>query len=276
MAMIRTIYIGLLGILNITHCYAADEEEITKCPPPPIVKKVVDTTPVKKTTPLLQEISIHCGAVNTTQNNDTSEKRSVEKKRPDDDASIPKLLEAIAKILSSIAWPIATVVIAYHFKKELAALLNRLKKFKAGSAEAEFAELLRNAEAAADTGIETTANTQSISPSTIESAAENPRGSILSAWLEVEAAIFKLYDVKGLNRPTRHASSARSVVPLMREIQKAGLLDTVHVGLFHDLRALRNEAAHTLEFDPPAESVIRYIQLAKVLCMEITRVTNAG
>ena len=54
-----------------------------------------------------------------------------------------KILDSIAKILASIAWPGAAIIIAYYFKKEIAALLARLKKFKAGATEAEFSELLR-------------------------------------------------------------------------------------------------------------------------------------
>jgi len=175
--------------------------------------------------------------------------------------SLEKLLEAIAKILSSIAWPIAAVFIAHYFKKELAILLARLKRLKAGAAEAEFADQLRETEEEVE--IERTPDAQAVTPAAIEGAAANPRGTILSAWLEVEAAIQWLHEVKGLARPA--VRPIRGVLPLMREIQRAEILDFNYVALFHDLRSLRNNAVHDPDFNPPAESVVHYVQLAREL-----------
>lgn len=49
-----------------------------------------------------------------------------------------RIIDALAKLLSSIAWPLAGVNISVVFRKELAALLARLKRGKVGSAEFEF------------------------------------------------------------------------------------------------------------------------------------------
>lgn len=59
-------------------------------------------------------------------------------------------LTFISNSISSLAWPIATVIIALSLKTQLINLLGNLKKFKAGSFEAEFQKLEEKVKEAKD------------------------------------------------------------------------------------------------------------------------------
>lgn len=214
--------------------------------------------------PVIQEVNVYCTSKDTSSLSNHPE-YDLNKKETD----YSKLLEAIAKLLASVAWPISAVVIAYHFKNELAALLARLKKVKAGSAEAEFERHIN--EVIEASGIEETATP--VSSSIRSAATTDPRGAVLAAWLEVEKALFELFDASGLNVPA--VRPMRGILPAFKAIQKAGLLDSDYVSLFHDLRALRNDAAHNIEFNPSSDAVIRYTQLAKALTKALQDAANA-
>lgn len=54
-------------------------------------------------------------------------------------------------------------------------------------------------------------------------------------------------------------------MPAIRILQKSEILDPVWISLFDDLRRLRNDAAHSAEFSPSQEAVMKYIQLANDL-----------
>lgn len=173
-----------------------------------------------------------------------------------------RLIEAILEFLGEIAWPIAAIVIGLKFKKELAALLIRLKRGKLGSAEFEFERYVDAVDA--ETEIPRMPDVEAISPKAAIRATVDPRGAIVGAWIEVEEALLNLIQNRELSEPAVHSKS-RGLVSAINAVQRAQVLDSSWVALFHDLRVMRNEAAHSTEFTPPPESVIKYVQLAKEL-----------
>lgn len=181
--------------------------------------------------------------------------------------SFPKYLDGVAKILGSIAWPFAVVLISLWFKKELSDLLRRLKTFKAGGAEAAFAEGVAVAVDEFVWEAPPKEELPEVSAETFKEATENPRGTILAAWLKVDSAVHRLFYQANLNITSLRPSSTRtrSSYQLMREIQKANLIDPNHIALFNDLRALRNQAAHDPDFNPPSEAVVQFVQLSEEL-----------
>jgi hypothetical protein len=168
-------------------------------------------------------------------------------------------LTFIVEIVKAAAWPLATLFIALQFRTELRALLARMKKGKVGPAEFEFEETVKmlKAEAAELPPPETA----SIGTPVVTLVTSEPRAAIFNAWLEVETALSHLAQSKGQLAP--HLS--RSPVQAIRALQKAELIEPNYVALFNDLRGLRNQAAHELEFNPSTESVLSYVQLAKEL-----------
>lgn len=60
-------------------------------------------------------------------------------------------LEFIASVVGSVAWPIAAVAIAVLFRKQIAALLNKIRTLTLGDAVVDFSEKLDKVETAAET-----------------------------------------------------------------------------------------------------------------------------
>lgn len=225
--------------------------------------KTVPTTHARKLEPSVQTIEVLCGTQNATQALSPTPAASSSPHESAPSFNWDKVIEAFFKFLASIGWPIAAVYIAYTFRKELAALLARLKKGKWGSAEFEFENYVREVDAEAD--IPRTQEAESISPSAAARASTDPRGAIVTAWIDVEDALFELVRSRQLSEVGPTSKPNRGTVWAIRAVQKAQALDASWVALFHDLRAMRNEAAHSTDFSPPPESVIKYVQLAKEL-----------
>lgn len=263
-----------IGILAAANGLAQGADLAPTCPAPPKIRQAASVPTVPRPTSIVQEVQVTCGSntASAVLPNQAASAPLPSSSSPDYWTRVSKLLEALAKLLGSVAWPVAAVLVAYHFKTELAALLARLKKVKAGAAEAEFERRVDEAKEAA--AIEGGVVEPLVEPAARSAAASDPRGSILGAWLEVEKAIFNLVEARNLNIPSSRAT--KGVVPAMRAIQKAQLIDPSLVALFHDLRPLRNDAAHTLEFNPGPAAVIRFTQLASALTQALRTAANEG
>lgn len=244
------------------------EQEQLKCVSPQITKRTSQKSSSVKPGTIEQQVTVYCAQPAATQN------QSIEKipKSGKDPLPIDKIIDAIAKLFASLAWPIAAIVIAHQFRKELAALLSRVKRGKLGSAELEFADYVNEVEEVSD--IPRTPEGERISASTMAYASNNPRAAILTSWLEVESALNSLVKLRQLS--TISTRTSKGILPAIRAVQKAELLDSNYVALFHDLRVMRNEAAHAIDFDPPADSVIKYAQLANELTNAIRKAADMG
>ncbi|WP_457351846.1 hypothetical protein [Roseateles sp. P5_D6] len=235
-------------------------EQVTNCPGEQQPKKGV-VTRTKSADPMVQEITLQCGTQTVGQ---IASVAPVAASAPSDSNGSfhwDAFVDALFKLLGSLAWPVAAVYIAFVFRKEFAALLSRLKKGKWGSAEFEFENYVREVEAEAD--IPRAPDAENVSPSAAARASSDPRGAIVSAWIEVEETLFRLVRNKQLDTVSLRPS--RGTVGAIRAVQKAQALDANWVALFHDLRAMRNEAAHSTDFTPPPDAVLKYVQLAKEL-----------
>ncbi len=87
----------------------------------------------------------------------------------------------------------------------------------------------------------------------------NPRSAIVEAWRGVEEAALCLVQSKGLYVCERDARSAFAVI---RAIGSANVLSSEDLALYHDLRALRNQAAHATNFTPTTDAALSYVGLA--------------
>jgi hypothetical protein len=169
-------------------------------------------------------------------------------------------LTFIVELVKALAWPATTVVFAVLFRRECGALLRRLKKGKVGLAEFEFEEIVKELEKDL---AEISPATRSVTVETglVSLATSNPRAALLSAWIELEAAL------KDLAR--RHQLVAeqpnRNVSDLIRDLAKAGLIPKAHVPIFMALRQLRNQAVHDIDFSPSPDAVVGYLEVAEEL-----------
>lgn len=151
-------------------------------------------------------------------------------------------LDFIAKVVDSLSWPLALVIVALLFRKRITALLDRIRKASYGDAAVEFDEQLESAEQkAAELPPPAEAPPHSEQDSKFERALElSPRLAVLDAWIEVEEAISELASRRGYTTPR-----SRSGTFAMRQLTREGAIDSRTSQLLDELRRLRNIAAHS-------------------------------
>ena len=180
-------------------------------------------------------------------------------------------LTFIAEILKATAWPVAVLLIALVFRAELRKLLGRIRKGKVGPAEFEFEETVR----ALATDAMALSLPRSEAPPALPKAALQhiePRSAILQAWVEVEDALNRLAYAKA---PDAQALPG-STYAALRQLARSGVIGPEYIALLNDLRTLRNQAVHELEFKPSAESVLGYVKLANDLIGVLQRAAEAA
>jgi hypothetical protein len=167
------------------------------------------------------------------------------------------VLTFISDIVKALAWPIVSLVIAMVFRSELRALLHRIKKGKVGPAEFEFEETIA---AIRDRVGKTETRSPEIDPAIVSLADRDPRSVILNSWLTIEAIVELIVAKQATQEERRDARSAalRVLHRLLRDKPE-------YVDMYNDLRMLRNQAVHDVDFSPRASSVIEYVSLTSEL-----------
>jgi uncharacterized protein YutE (UPF0331/DUF86 family) len=100
----------------------------------------------------------------------------------------------------------------------------------------------------------------------------DPRAVILQAWVEVEDALTHLAYAKAPNAQALPGSTYAA----LRQLAHSGVIGPEYIALLNDLRTLRNQAVHELEFKPSAESVLGYVKLATDLIGVMQRAAEAA
>lgn len=180
-----------------------------------------------------------------------------------------------------LAWPLTTLIIAWFLKSEIRGLISRIKKGKLGSAELEFIEYVATAEADSQSILPSEETTEIIEDLK-ETATLDPRGTVLSAWVDVEAALDKIIKDKGLEfspsnklrtgATIKIRSSQGGVLRAIRTLQQSSIVDPEVIALLQDLRVMRNDAAHSQDFNPPSSSVAKYVLLARKVIDALQRI----
>lgn len=170
-------------------------------------------------------------------------------------------LTFIATVLGHLAWPVAAIVVVLLLRDEIKQLLKLIKKLKAGPVEAEFEREVKELVATVD-ATESQLPPDYGSPDQqflIKLAEVSPRSAILEAWRKVEAAIYKAIDRNAVYVAPREVNSPFAAI---RALTKSGHISNEELALYHDLRTLRNQAAHKEEFAPNLDAALSYISLA--------------
>lgn len=177
-------------------------------------------------------------------------------------------LTFFAVLIKSAAWPAAIITIALIFRHDLRQLFARVRKGKLGFAEFEFEQGVSELAAEAVTELTPTA----ISNPDIELATSNPRAAIIENWLQLENSARQLVNRNSPNSTT----SIQNSISLVRVLRKINSLPPEDISLFNELRMLRNQATHDLDFNPSPESVITYVKLAQNLKSRINTTALIG
>lgn len=172
-------------------------------------------------------------------------------------------LTFIANLVQSLAWPVAIAFAVWLLRPDLRDLLRILKKVKAGPVEAEFdreVKDLRSETEAAAPAPEARPGVRAQTDPLVELAAKHPRAAILEAWRLVEFTTLRLANSRDLLPPGVDRIPSHHVV---RAITKEQLLSAEDLALYYDLRNLRNQAAHAMDFEPSEAAAIDYVKLAQ-------------
>lgn len=168
------------------------------------------------------------------------------------------------EIVKALAWPATVVIVALAFRARISDLLQDLKKGKVGPAEFEFERRVKTIEPLPSEGGAHGIEAAAASPAALEALMERPRDAILGAWLELEGAALGYGYAAGLVRPT--AGKPRNPLKAV-----SAVLSSEELGVLEELQELRNFAVHYQEFAPTMSSVLRYVDLAKMLQSSLER-----
>ncbi|WP_167051717.1 hypothetical protein [Salinibacterium sp. ZJ77] len=173
-------------------------------------------------------------------------------------------LGLIASIVSSLAWPLVAISIAFMFRAELTGLLARLSHFKVAGSEANFGEGLARAEDSVQAFKESSPDAVESGiafppPDAAEEAIADPSGMVLRAWEGLAESVFALRRATaGRGRPSTNLSI------VLRQLVDEGVVNSFFLDSVEELRQLRNHVAHAREV-PTKGSAIAYVEQAREL-----------
>lgn len=173
----------------------------------------------------------------------------------------------VSNMTESLAWPLATVVIVIILRSKIESILRNLKKLKAGPVEAEFERQVESLRISAESYIDEKPITD-LEKKLYQLSEINPRSAILEAWQGIEASARKLVVDNGLYEV---GPESRPLLDVFRALSKNKLISEADILLFHELRGLRNSAAHDESFLPTKESALNYVEMARGLRSSIEK-----
>lgn len=175
-------------------------------------------------------------------------------------------LTFVVELIKALAWPGATLLIVFLLREQLRGLLPLLTKLKYKDLEVVFGREAAEARADADAlpapaGQQTVA-LPSVSAEVGRLLAISPRSAVMESWRELENSARQAAIRHNVAQPAVATTSPTKIAKLLGAYH---ILDPSQIGLFHDLRALRNQAAHAPEFVLEEDAARDYIEAASRL-----------
>lgn len=172
-------------------------------------------------------------------------------------------LSLITEIIKVLAWPCTVIVIVLMLRKPLIKLIPLLQRLKYKDLELDFGksvkELREDAIKVLPDEMADATLVERIPEKIIRLAEISPRAAVMESWHAVQKAAI---DALRKRRGDLEESARGSQYRLVQTVAKAGLLDEDQIGIYHNLRFLRNEAAHSPDFALSPESALEYSNLA--------------
>ena len=178
--------------------------------------------------------------------------------------SDPALLEFIASLADSLAWPVAIIVLILAFRRDVRKLFEKIVSISIRGNTISFDQTLQAAkEQAKHAGLPLeTDSSRAELKSDRESSGDYPRAAIIEAWLTVLQQTADACLRLGLVSSPRELRRRIDTISLLR---KAGHVNEDLDAVLRHLRHLRNEAAHDMQFDISPAQATDYL----VLCEEV-------
>lgn len=188
-------------------------------------------------------------------------------------------LEFIASLVSSLAWPVAVVVLALTFRKKLRKIIGALAQRIAdmtefsgpGSVNAKFGERVREVTDVTSKMEPPSASVEPVPEDVAREQSEDvaesmvytsPRHAVLEAYIPLEKAAYDLVERTGGQRKDLQVL-LRNPVAALRKLSSVPKEVATSAA---ELRQLRNQAAHQHEsFEVEPDTVLEYLYAARDL-----------
>lgn len=188
-------------------------------------------------------------------------------------------LAFVASVISSLAWPMTTVVALILMRKQLIELIPGIRRLKYKDFEVDFGEKLQKIEESVRT-IETPQSAKmqlpaDVQPEPLPQTQEelfnrlvglSPNAAILESWRNVERTLDFYFDFRGIERP-------RSAQTIGGHLDHDPNFPPQLVAAYQELRLLRNRAAHSTE-DLTAAHAKQFSALADKLTYALVEATS--
>ena len=176
------------------------------------------------------------------------------------------MLDAAIHLIEVLAWPATVLIIFFASRKEIFAILPKLKRLKAGPVSAEFemkVELVKKSHLPSLPNFATSPKAEERFKTLSLIAHLSPKTAILGAWEGIETSLKKaVLKIFGGDSPL---PSTASTIKNIEVLSTEGKLSQEDVALLHDLRGLRNQAAHLPEYSPTVDAAHDYLRLAVLM-----------
>ncbi len=172
-------------------------------------------------------------------------------------------LQFIASLVRSLAWPLAIIVIALIFQKQLRQLASRpMRRLKAGPLEVEFDRLLSEVELSVEVPQKVASdNRGELENSVIEELEDLVTTSPITAVMDSHAAVERqLRDLIVKNTPDANVSKM-SMRQLLRTALDLGVITPETANAVEGITVMRNLAAHGRSNEVTPERARDYLSL---------------
>lgn len=171
-------------------------------------------------------------------------------------------LTFIAELVKTLAWPVTVMILVWLLRKPIRELVPLLTRLKYKDFEVEFGRHMAELKAEASEELpprEPVAAGVGEEGALNELAKLSPRAAITEAWRQVEVAALQAARRSDISLSPTEVTTTR----VIRSLEQCRLIDAGKIALLHDLRGLRNQAAHAPDFAISTEAALDYIQLAR-------------
>jgi hypothetical protein len=180
----------------------------------------------------------------------------------------------IVQIVDALAWPVTVLVIFLILRRQLLTLIPMLTRLRYRDLELDFGlrifELANQARKQLPSLTGVLDGEEQVREQWIELAQFSPRAVVLEAWLQLEKAAIEAARRSGISLKS---AELKSPLILGQALEEASVLDHQTPAIYHQLRNLRNAAAHASDFSFTPEAAIEYADLATRLTEYLRKFT---
>ncbi|EAR08988.1 DUF4145 domain-containing protein [Reinekea blandensis] len=166
------------------------------------------------------------------------------------------MAETALNFLDVLIWPVIVLTGLFLFRQPLLERLSHANKLKYKDLEIEFSEDIQTVQQVAQQAFPI--QQQDIKAQLLARAVHFPSTTIRDAWREVDQAALALLQLHDADDDISDDTRFKDIADALMD---ENLLSTKQIKLFHELRRLRNKAAHAEDFTVSTADAIQYVEL---------------